>query len=73
MKNNEVSYSAAQRKEYKTTGGLPHLDAHYTVFGEVVEGMDIVEKISMVDATSKGRPRNHVVIEKITLLEDGDK
>jgi hypothetical protein len=31
-----------------------------------------VEKISMVDATSKGRPRNHVVIEKMTLL-DGDK
>ena len=73
VKKNEFSYSAAQRKEYKTTGGLPHLDAHYTVFGEVVEGMDIVEKISMVDAISKGRPRNHVVIEKITLLEDGDK
>lgn len=73
VKKNEFSYSAAQRKEYKTTGGLPHLDAHYTVFGEVVEGMDIVEKISMVDATSKGRPRNHVIIEKITLLEDGDK
>lgn len=73
VKKNEFSYSAAQRKEYKTTGGLPHLDAHYTVFGEVVEGMDIVEKISMVDATSKGRPRNHVVIEKITLLEDGGK
>lgn len=68
----EFSYSAAQRKEYMTTGGLPHLDAHYTVFGEVVEGMDVVEKISMVDATSKGRPRNHVVIEKMTLL-DGDK
>ena len=66
----EFSYSAAQRKEYKSVGGLPHLDAHYTVFGEVVEGMDIVEKISMVDATSKGRPRNHVVIEKITLLEN---
>lgn len=73
VKKNEFSYSAAQRKEYKTIGGLPHLDAHYTVFGEVVEGMDVVEKISMVDATSKGRPRNHVIIEKITLLEDGDK
>ncbi len=73
VKKNEFSYSAAQRKEYKTTGGLPHLDAHYTVFGEVVEGMEIVDKISMVDATSKGRPRSHVVIEKITLLENGGK
>lgn len=70
VKKNEFSYSAAQRKEYKTTGGLPHLDAHYTVFGEVIEGMDVVERISMVDATSKGRPRSHVVIEKITLLDE---
>lgn len=70
VKKNEFSYSPAQRKEYKTTGGLPHLDAHYTVFGEVVEGMDVVERISMVDATSKGRPRSHVVIEKITLLDE---
>lgn len=69
-KKEEFSYSAAQRKVYKTIGGLPHLDAHYTVFGEVVEGMDVVDKISMVDATSKGRPRAHVVIEKITLLDE---
>ena len=69
MKGKEFSYSKEQRRMYMKTGGLPHLDAHYTVFGEVVEGMDVVDNISRVDATSKGRPRNHVVIKKITLLD----
>lgn len=69
VKGNEFKYSAKQRKEYLGTGGLPHLDAHYTVFGEVVEGMDVVDKISTVDATSKGRPRQHVKINKVTILE----
>lgn len=69
VKGHEFSYSQKQRKEYMKTGGLPHLDAYYTVFGEVVEGMDIVEKISMVDATSKGRPRQHVKINKVTVLD----
>lgn len=69
VKGNEFAYSKKQRKEYFEIGGLPHLDAYYTVFGEVVEGMDIVEEISMVDATSKGRPRQHVKINKVTILD----
>jgi cyclophilin family peptidyl-prolyl cis-trans isomerase len=73
LKGNEFTYSAKQRKEYIKTGGLPHLDAHYTVFGEVVEGMDVVEKISMTDATSKGRPRQHMKIQKVTILENYGK
>lgn len=73
VKGNEFKYSAKQRKEYMNTGGLPHLDAHYTVFGEVVEGMDVVEKISTVDATSKGRPRQHVKINKVTILDNYGK
>lgn len=73
MKGKEFSYSKEQRRIYTKTGGLPHLDAHYTVFGEVVEGMDVVDNISKVDATSKGRPRNHVVIKKITVLDGYDK
>lgn len=72
-KGNEFKYSAKQRKEYMTTGGLPHLDAFYTVFGEVVEGMDVVDKISAVDATSKGRPRQHVKIDKATILDSYGK
>lgn len=69
VKGNEFTYSAEQRKEYMNLGGLPHLDAYYTVFGEVVEGMDVVDKISAVDATSKGRPRQHVKINKVAILD----
>lgn len=73
VKGNEFKYSAKQRNEYMKTGGLPHLDAHYTVFGEVVEGMDVVENITMVDATSKGRPRQHVKINKVTIVDNYGK
>ena len=69
VKGHEFSYSAKQRKQYLNTGGLPHLDAYYTVFGEVVEGMDVVDRISATDATSKGRPRQHMKINKVTVLD----
>jgi len=45
---------AAQREVYKTIGGTPHLDQGYTVYGEVVKGIDIVDQIASVQ-TSKGR------------------
>ena len=41
-------FTAKQRQAYKTVGGTPHLDGEYTVFGEVIEGLDVVEKISKV-------------------------
>ena len=44
----------AWREVYKTTGGIPHLDQNYTVYGEVVSGLDVVDKIAAVQ-TSKGR------------------
>lgn len=46
-----------RRTLYKTTGGTPQLDGTYTVFGEVVSGMEVVDKIAAVE-TSKGRDRD---------------
>jgi len=46
----------AQKEVYKTEGGVPFLDGGYTVFGEVVEGMDIAEKIGLVQKDRSDRP-----------------
>lgn len=55
-------YTPEQRKIYTTLGGTPHLDYEYTVFGEVIEGFDIVEKISNVE-THFDRPKINVVMK----------
>ena len=55
---------------YKTVGGAPHLDGQYTVFGEVVEGMDIVEKIQGVETDKNDRPLEDIRILKATVTKD---
>jgi peptidyl-prolyl cis-trans isomerase B (cyclophilin B) len=61
-----------QRAVYKTIGGTPHLDQNYTVFGEVVSGLDVVDKIAAVQ-TSKGndrdRPLQNVILIKAKLTK----
>ena len=54
--NMHIPFSAEQIKTYSTLGGTPHLDYGYTVFGEVVEGLDVVEKIGAVQTDSLDRP-----------------
>lgn len=66
----EFHFTPEQVKAYTTVGGTPHLDGEYTVFGEVVEGMDIVDQIQKVKTDRNDRPEEDVVIKKVTLLED---
>ena len=59
---------AAHREVYKTIGGTPHLDQGYTVYGEVVKGLDIIDKIAAVQ-TSRERPLQDVRIIKAKLIK----
>ena len=62
------AFTPEQVKDYTTIGGTPFLDNQYTVFGEVVEGLDVVEKIQSVATGSADRPKEDVVM-KVTVEE----
>jgi len=57
-----LEFSEEQRKAYTTIGGLPDLDGEYTVFGEVVEGFDVIDKIAALKTDKNDRPFTDVVI-----------
>ena len=63
-------FNAAQRQAYKTVGGTPHLDGDYTVFGEVTEGLDVVDRIAAVKTGYMDVPVEPVIINKITIEKD---
>jgi len=52
----KFTFTPEQRKVYTTVGGYPSLDGEYTVFGEVVDGMDVVDKIAAVETDKYKRP-----------------
>ncbi|MDO4722610.1 peptidylprolyl isomerase [Porphyromonas circumdentaria] len=68
-RNKGLKYTPEQREAYKMYGGTPHLDQDYTVFGEVVQGMEVVEKIQSVKTDPVNRPTKDVIIRRITLVE----
>ena len=55
------------REAYKTIGGTPQLDDAYTVFGEVVEGLDVIDKIAEVEKGAQDRPLKNVVMKMIVV------
>lgn len=58
---------AEVREAYINQGGTPHLDGQYTVFGEVVEGMDVVEKIQNVETGPADRPKQDIRVLSMTI------
>lgn len=67
-KKNNYHFSTEQRKVYKTIGGAPHLDGTYTIFGEVVSGMDVADKIVKVPVDGDFRPLKDIRVQKITII-----
>jgi len=62
-------YTDEQREEYKTVGGTPFLDHNYTVFGRVVEGLDIIDKIAATPTQPGDRPTEDVIILEMTAIK----
>ena len=67
-KQPDFKFTKEQIEAYTTVGGTPHLDNGYTVFGEVVEGMDVVDAIQKVKTDRSDRPEDDVRIKKVTIL-----
>lgn len=64
-----IQLSPEQVTAYTTVGGTPHLDGAYTVFGQVTEGMDTVEKIESAKTGRADRPVKNIRILKTTVIE----
>jgi cyclophilin family peptidyl-prolyl cis-trans isomerase len=64
----KIKFSANMIKDYTTIGGYPSLDGAYTVFGQVIEGLDVVDKIAKVQTDKNDRPVKDVVM-KVKVIE----
>ncbi|MCU0442601.1 MAG: peptidylprolyl isomerase [Bacteroidia bacterium] len=65
----QLRYSPEQARTYSTKGGAPHLDGYYTVFGEVVSGIEFVDSIALQPRDSNDRPLQDLRI-RMSLLKD---
>lgn len=69
VEKERLRYTADERETYKTIGGTPHLDGGYTVFGEVIDGMDIVLQIAETPTDDRDRPKQDIIIEKAKIIQ----
>ncbi len=65
----EFKYTQAQRTAYQTIGGTPHLDMNYTVFGEVVKGLEIIDKIAAVQTGPGDRPMEDIKVISMRVMQ----
>lgn len=65
-----VDLTPEMREAYMTVGGTPHLDGTYTVFGEITEGLDVVERIQGVETDETDHPLQPVLILRATVVKE---
>ena len=65
----QFHYSKEQKELYKTIGGAADLDGYYTVFGEIVEGLDVLTKIEKRAVDSRLRPIDAVIIKRVREID----
>ena len=68
--NGQVKLTPEMMETYKTVGGTPHLDGQYTVFGEVTEGLDVVDRIQQMETDKNDRPVKDVRILRVKIIND---
>lgn len=66
--NEDYNMTEERRQVYKTLGGVPRLDGTYTVFGEVIEGLDVVDKIAVVPTDNSDKPVSDIRILKMKII-----
>lgn len=62
-------FTPEQRRIYKIEGGAPHLDGTYTIFGEVVDGLQVSDEIVKLQTDEDFRPLNDIRVKKITIID----
>jgi len=65
---NGIKFTAEQREIYKTVGGSPHLDGQYTVFGEVLSGLEIADRISLLPTKNDFRPLTDIRLKRVRIV-----
>jgi peptidyl-prolyl cis-trans isomerase B (cyclophilin B) len=62
-------FTPAQREVYKTVGGTPMLDGNYTIYGIVLEGMDVVDKIVNMPRNQADRPNTDIAMKRVYMMD----
>lgn len=69
-KTKRYRFTEKQKRTYESIGGTPHLDNNYTAFGEVIEGLEVIDKIASVKTDKNDRPNENIRM-KISIIENG--
>lgn len=64
----DIEFTPEQKQAYMLEGGTPHLDGKYTLFGEVVKGIKVAEKIEYTETNEEDRPTKNIKIKSMTIV-----